>query len=392
MRVCGIVAEYNPFHNGHKYLIDKIREIGFDYIVAVMSGNYVQRGEPAILDKRLRTKQALANGVDLVVELPLPFAVSSAEKFALGSVCILDSLGVVDSLCFGSECGNTDILKKISEVDVKGKINSYLNDGRTYASAVQSLIENELGSEYSDVLSTPNNILGIEYIKAINRLESKISPITIKREGVCHDSDKPEGDFCSASYIRSNIGNDSIFSFMPDSSKEIIKKAISNKICPISLEKNERVVLSYIRRYDSEYFSSLPDASEGIENRLYSAVREARSLDELYSMVKTKRYTMARVKRLVLNAFLGVTADYTEVLPPYIRVLGLNEKGREILKNAKGSATKPILTLASDFSKSDEMCKKFYSLECRATDLYSSLADEIQPCGIEQAEKAVIVK
>ncbi|MBO4339080.1 MAG: nucleotidyltransferase family protein [Clostridia bacterium] len=392
MRICGIVAEYNPFHNGHKYLIEKIRESGFDCIVAVMSGNFVQRGESAVIEKHLRANQALLNGVDLVIELPTPFAVSSAEKFALGSVGILDSLGVVDSLCFGSECGNIDVLEKIADLNTKGIINKYLNDGITYAQAFEKLVENDLGSEYSSVLSNPNNILGIEYIKALNALKSDIKPFTVQRYGVSHDSDEPEGEYCSASYIRNNINNNCICDYMPDSAYEIIKKAVSDRICPVSLSNNERQILSYLRRFDRDYFSSLPDISEGIENRLCSSVREACSLEELYTLVKTKRYTMARVKRLVLSAYLGITSDFSDSLPPYIKVLGFNDRGREVLKISKEKVKKPVLTLASEFYSADEMCKKFYELECRATDLYFTLTPEILPCGREQTENAVIIK
>ena len=392
MKVCGVVAEYNPFHNGHKYLNDKVRENCFEGIVAVMSGNFVQRGEPAVSEKHYRARQALLNGVDLVVELPLPFAVSSAEKFALGAVTILDSLGTVDSLCFGSECGDIEILKRIAEVNYEGRINEYLTEGITYAKAFEKLVENELGSDYSCVLKEPNNILAIEYIKAVYRLKSEIMPLTVKRCGASHDSDSPEGHFCSASFIRDNIESDIISSYMPDSSYEIIRRGIDDGFSPVSLENNERQVLSFLRRCDKEYFASLPDVSEGIENRLYSAVREACSLEELYSLVKTKRYTMARVRRLVLNAFLGVTSDYTEALPPYIRVLGFNEKGREILRKVKDKAKLPICTLASDFSCADVNCKKFYSLECKSTDLYCTLTPEIMPCGMEQTENAVIIK
>jgi predicted nucleotidyltransferase len=392
MRVCGVIAEFNPFHNGHKYLLEKIREKGFDYIVAVMSGNFVQRGETAFLEKHLRTEQALLNGVDLVVELPLPYAVSSAEKFATGSVSILDSLGIVDSLCFGSECGDIAVLLKIAEIDSKGKISEYLKDGITYASAFEKLVENELGADYSAVLSEPNNILAIEYIKALNRLESDIKPITVKRVGASHNSMKPEGDYCSASFIRENAGINNISDYLPDTAYEIIKKATEEKLCPVFLENNERAVLSFLRKCDKDYFSLLPDISEGIENRLYSAIREACSLEELYSLIKTKRYTLTRIKRLVLNAYLGVTSDYYDSLPPYIRVLGFNEKGRSVLKEAKEYSKKPVYSLASDFSSSEYEAKKFYELECRSTDLYYLSTDKIQPCGKEMTANAVIIK
>lgn len=392
MRVCGVVAEYNPFHNGHKYQIDKIRQIGFDGIVAVMSGNAVQRGELAIAEKHIRTKQALLNGVDLVIELPLPFAVSSAERFALGGVSILDYLGVVNSICFGSECGDIEKLKAIADYNVEGSISNYLSEGTTYAAAVSNLIENELGKEYSDILAEPNNVLGIEYLKALKNLKSKMSAFTIKREGALHSDTTAGEGFCSAQYLRDHIESDEISQYMPQSSYDLLKSAIEIGEAPVRLENNQAVVLSALRVKDAEFFSQLQNISEGIENRLNSAARNACSLEELYSLVKTKRYTMTRVKRLVLNAFFGITNEYSLSYPPYIRVLGFNEKGREILRNAKLTSSKPICTLYSNFESLDELSKMYYLLECKATDLYYCFTPEIGPCGIEQTEDAVIIK
>ncbi|MBE6834717.1 MAG: nucleotidyltransferase family protein [Ruminococcaceae bacterium] len=391
MRICGVIAEYNPFHNGHKYQIEKIKENGFDGVVAVMSGNAVQRGEFAFLDKSVRTRQALLNGVDLVIELPLPFSVSSAEKFALGGTSILDSLGVVNALCFSSECAEIEKLKRIAEIN-SDSITDYLKSGVTYASAYENLVENELGKEFSSILQQPNNVLGIEYLKALKRLNSEIKPFTIKRTGVKHNDEKTEKNFCSAKYIRENFDKKDVSSYMPFSSFELLEEAVKNNDEFSSLEKNEKTVLSMLRMFDKDYFSTITDISEGIENRLYSAVKEACSLCELYSSVKTKRYTLARVKRLVFNSLLGVTEEYTEFLPPYIRVLGFNEKGREILRNAKKLSSKPIYTLFSDFNNADEQSKMLYSLECKATDLYYSFTPEIKPCSREQTRNAVIIK
>jgi len=392
MRICGVIAEYNPFHNGHKYLLDEIKKQGFDAIVAVMSGNYVQRGEASVVKKSVRAKSALLNGVDLVIELPIPFVLSSAQRFAFGAVSILDSLGIVESICFGSECGNIEHIKKVAETNFDGKLNDYLTDGKTYASALQSYFEDEFGKEYSEILSSPNNVLGIEYIKALRKLNSKITPLTVKRIGTGHSQLKAENGFCSAKYIRDNIDNPKVFDNMPSSSSLLFKQSVSKSEAPVRLENNEAVILSSLRMKNEEYFASLPDLSEGIENRLYSAVRNACSLEELYSLIKTKRYTMARVKRLVLNAFLGVTNDYSGFSPTYIRVLGFNETGREIIKNAKLFSSKPIYSLYSDFSNADDISKKLYSLECSSTDLYNCFTPEIMPCGAEQRENIVIIK
>ena len=392
MRVCGVVAEYNPFHNGHKYQLDRIREKGFDGVVAVMSGNAVQRGEFAFAEKHVRTRQALLNGVDLVIELPLPYVLSSAEKFAFGAVSVLDYLGVVDNLCFGSESGETDKLIRIAEYNTDGKLSNYLSEGVTYATALMKAVENELGTEYANILSFPNDILGIEYIKALKKLNSKIKPFSVKRFGSEHLSEKAENGFCSAQYIRYNYNKGETNQLMPETSYALLKDAIEKGEAPVTLKNNEAAALSILRQRDEEFFSHLPDISEGIENRLYSSVRSACSIDELYSLIKTKRYTLSRVRRLVMNAVLGITDDYSLSTPPYIRVLGFNENGREILRNAKLYSSKPIYTLYSDFAYSDSEAEKLYSLECRTSDLFYCFTPEIKPCGREQTENVVIIK
>ncbi len=392
MRVCGVVAEYNPFHNGHKYHIDKIREKGFDGIVAVMSGNVVQRGDFAFLEKHIRAKQALNNGVDLVLELPAPFVLSSAQKFAFGSVSILHSLGVVDSLCFGSECGEIEKLREIASFDGENDISSFLSSGVSYAKGFSELVESELGKEYADILSSPNNVLGVEYIRALNKLNSDIVPFTVKRQGAEHTDKFSKDGFCSAGYIRESFGKTDISECMPASSYRLLKEANEKGVSPVSLYNDEKTILSMLRILNRNSFSSVQDLSEGIENRLFSAVSSACSLDELYSLIKTKRYTMSRVKRLVMNALFNIGDEYTASVPPYIRVLGFNEKGREILKNVKKNSSKPIYTLHSDFNNADEDAKKLYSLECKITDLFYCFTPKTFPCGREQTENAVIIK
>jgi predicted nucleotidyltransferase len=391
MRVCGIVCEYNPFHNGHKYQLDRIKEAGFDAVVAVMSGNFVQRGEPAITEKHKRAEAALLNGVDLIIELPLPYSVASAQRFALGSVDILNSLGQVDSLCFGSECGNIELLETLALTDFDDEIKYYISDGMSYPCAYEAAVEKKLGQKYSSALQGSNNLLGIEYIKALNQLSCNIKPMTIMRTGTGHDSVDESGVFTSANNIRNNLLSEDIARFMPDSSYSIIMKSVNEGFAPASLNNCERSVLAVLRKLDKDYFSTLPDISEGLDNRLYSAVRNATSLEQLYNEVKTRRYTMARVKRLVLCAYLGIDSSFYEFLSPYIRVLGMNNKGRQILRQAKETAAKPVYMLSSDFANADPISQKLFSLEAKSTDLYSLCTKAISPCAAEYLTNPVIM-
>lgn len=392
MTVCGIVAEYNPFHNGHKYHIEQTRLKGYSHIVAVMSGNFVQRGECAIMEKHLRAKAALENGVDLVLELPLPYAVSSANSFAYGAVDILNSLGCVDAVSFGSECGSIDSLEEIACANVDLQLKEFLTQGLSYPSAYQKAVECVCSEESAKILESPNNTLGIEYIRAISSLSSQITPITIKRTGVNHNSSQISGEFVSAEYIRQNVFDEKIGSYMPESSFSVLKNAVENGLAPADLKNAETAVLAFLRQTNSDYLKNIPDVSEGIENRLIDSLRKSVSLEELYTLTKTKRYTHSRIKRLVLSAFLGITFEYTQQEPPYIRVLGFNEKGREILKAAKETAKKPVVQLSSDFKKLDCFSQKLFAIECKSTDLFSLFTPAKNICGTEQTENVIVIK
>lgn len=392
MRVAGIVAEYNPFHNGHAHHIEKTRESGggceATHVVAVMSGSFVQRGEPAMLNKFDRARAALAGGADLVLELPLPWSLTSAEKFAFGAVSMLDSLGCVDVISFGSEAGTLSPLERavntMESERYQNLMRYFMTTGISFPEAQQKALTEIAGASCGDLLSTPNNTLAIEYIKALRRLSSPIQPFTVPRYRVQHDSSVPLGNFASATYLRSVIQNDRLsasFPFMPTACTSVLSDAAAQGRAPALREPLERAVLSRLRSLSLDDIAALPAISEGLENRLYNAIRTASSLEELENAVKTKRYPLTRVRRLLWAAYLGVPKTAPDAKPPYLRILAANTRGKEILSNAKPQI--PLLHRASQVEKMDEECKRLWELECRATDLHALAFPKPLSCGMD---------
>ncbi len=374
METIGIVAEYNPLHSGHRYQIQESRRtFGRDCpVIAVMSGNWVQRGEAAITDKWRRAAMALSGGADLVLELPTPWAISSAEGFATGAVSILNSAGVVTRLVFGSELGEVAPLKQVSDFllspDYPPLLARYLEDGVSFAAARQSAVKDALG-ELSGVLEGPNNNLGVEYLSALTRLGSNILPHTIKRQGVLHDSKDRGPDYASASYLRERLLSGDCESLLPYLRPEDLKMLAEGGL--YSLEFGHRGVFARLYALTAEDFRALPDCGEGLEHRLLSALSESRSLDELYARAKSRRYAHARIRRLVLWAFLGLSAGDRPAAPPYLRVLGMTQMGQKLLKEMKEKATAPILTKAAHVKDLSQDAQGLFQLEDRATRLYS---------------------
>ena len=387
MLVAGIVSEYNPFHNGHAALIAQTRSAGATHIAAVMSGNFVQRGEPAILSKWARTKQALENGVDLVVELPLPWALSGAEKFAYGGIALLDAMGI-GMLSFGSESGKLEDLYKaeqaLGSAELWESIRSGLKSGVTFAKARQNAVADLFDEKTAELLREPNNILGIEYLKALKRLNSNILPFTIKRVGAAHDASKSDGPVASASQIRGLMRSGGDFSpLMPLSAAITARHEMEAGNAPAGIVSVERAILAKLRTMSRREFAALPDISEGLENRIYAAAQRAAGLDDVYSLIKSKRYTHARIRRIILSAFLSLDSSMSSGTPPYLRILGFNRRGTEILHSMKGSAKLPVITNSSDIFSLDNKGKNMIELENRATDLYALCMPNIAPCGLD---------
>jgi predicted nucleotidyltransferase len=395
MTVAGLIAEYNPLHNGHAVLIREMRLRGADAVAVVMSGNFVQRGEPAILSKWARTEQALASGADLVVELPLPWAVAGAESFALGGVAILTALGA-DVIGFGSECGNIDKLrlaqKALSSAGLHDAMQNSLRKGATFAAARQQAVESLFGSETALLLREPNNILGIEYLKAIERLGSGLMPVTIRRENSIIQKGKFAGKPLTSSTVRAMIRSGEDFTeSVPEASYRILEREIAAGRAPAGIAPVERGVLAVLRRETREELTHLPDVSEGLENRLFTAVQKAESLPELLQLMKTKRYPMARIRRIVLSAFLGVKSSHTSGTPPYLRVLGIGENGAVILRRAGERKMLPIVSRSTKLDRLQGRSAELLALESRATDLYALCMPRPGPCGLDRSTKLVVL-
>ncbi len=401
MRVLGIVTEYNPFHNGHKYHIEESKAItGCDTVVCVMSGNFIQRGEPALINKFARAEIALQSGVDLVIELPLPYAMSSAEAFGFGAVKILDSIGVVDCISFGSEHGNIDSLVSIADIltkepdEYKAELKKQLSLGLSFPVCRQKAIEKYI--EYysskkskvhlSSLLETSNNILGIEYLKALNRLKSTIKPYTIERVANQYNSPSFTGDISSATAIRNSIFNiyeeqaqqlcNNTVQAIPDVAKTIIEKEFKEGRGPVNINAYENILLAFLRYTSTEKLGEISGISEGLEYRIKKAADASGNIDSLLSNICTKRYTKTRLQRILFSLLAGVRKDDMELFqqyggPQYARILGFNKRGRELLSKMKKSSVLPIITKPVDYKSScNRLLTRMLEIEAQATDLY----------------------
>lgn len=391
MKIAGIIAEYNPFHNGHAYHIEHTRaekEGDATHVVAVMSGYFTQRGEPALLDPFLRAEAALKSGVDLVLLLPTPWALSSAETFAAGGVQLLQALNCAELLSFGSECGDITALQAVRRVlddpRTVGRMRGLMDTGLSYAAARRQAVAENGGEARAALLDEPNNTLGIEYLGALAQANSAMAPFTVRRMGVAHDALAPIGGMASASYVREIVRSGkaaNLAPFVPNAVCNLLVEAMANGVCSRE-ELAERAVLAVLRLRSKEQLASLPAVSEGLENRLYNAIREAGDLETLFTLAKTKRYPRTRLQRLVYNAFLGVGANMTSAPPPYIRVLGANERGREILRVAKENGTAlPLVTRTSQIAELGDNARRLFALENRAADLFALTLPKPYPCG-----------
>ncbi len=390
MKICAVICEFNPFHNGHEYILHNLREKGFTHIIAVMSGNFVQRASPALFPKEARTKAALNCGADLVIELPLPYAAATAERFAFGGCEIIKSLGCVDALAFGAENSDAESLKDIAKVLLSHKFSQklkvYLDKGMSFAAAREAAL-NEFPHLNGDIVKTPNNILAIEYIKHI--LGSQIEIIPIMRQFAQHDKRGELNGYSSASYIRENWGKDFIKNVMPQKAFEIFNEWEEKGEILSSPYKFELLMLSDLRKLSIEAIKNLPCISEGLENKFYSAIKSSVSLEEIYLKVKSKRYSHSRIRRIALSGFLNITKDYAEKKPPYAHILGLNKNGEDILKIAKKTSAIPISHSLKKLEETDFECYNFANLEAKSTDQYNLLLNKPKACGTDYTNKII---
>ena len=381
MNILGIVAEYNPFHNGHLYHLERsIEETNADATICVMSGNFVQRGEPALIDKFKRADIAVKNGVDLVIELPLYYSIATAEKFAKGAITLLNHCGV-NTLSFGAETNNLDKLKSIARLLLdeptfyKKELKKELDTGVSFPEARANAVSKVLGIN-KGLLIQPNNILGIEYLKTIYSLNANIEPHTIERiDSGYHDLDS-NTNILSATGIREKLlNNNDIDIFLPSISLESLDN-------PVFFKNFEEILMYVLRTISLEELKDIPDVTEGLENRIFYAISTSTTVDEIIDKVKTKRYPLTRIKRILLSALLNISKinlDTFESLsgPQYVRILSFNEKGRNLLKNIAATSSIPVVTSVNKFLKdANEIQKEMLLSDILATNIYSIVTKE----------------
>lgn len=387
IKAVGIIAEYNPFHNGHRWhAVQAKARSGCLYSVAVVSGQFTQRGEPAAFDKWKRAAMAVKGGIDLVIELPAGFAVRSAQYFATGGVRLLNSLGVITHLAFGAENAATDALLQAADThdDTMGPlIRDRMSQGMTYAAALAECLSSS--DKHYEILSQPNNILAVEYLRAIRRFAPSLTPVIIPRmHSHYHDTDVVS-PFASATAVRRALtekNNEAIAKALPSASIDDICSLMDQGYGPVQYESLEQLILYKLRSSTLEQLAGLPDIAEGLHHKMASAALAATTLEQWLTHVKSKRYTRTRLQRALIHLILGMTKDTTnsfdESGPLYARVLAFNAAGRKILKQAQIQTSIPIITKMSHYlttkqRSSDNLTplQTMLSIDSFASDFYS---------------------
>lgn len=382
-----ITAEYNPFHNGHKYQIDFVKQKYEAYIIAIMSGNFTQRGEPALFDKFTRSECAVKCGVDLCIELPLPWCIAPAQGFCSGSAELALASGIADGFAFGTEnCTVSDFVSAAEFLNRSDTVEliSAVRKQQSYPSAVSSVVPDNI----KKAVSSPNNILGVEYTRCLlkNNFGGEIIPV--ERKNVSHDGSEIKDEFASASYIRnlyrSGVPADE---FVPAVVWQIYSDKINDGDFISEQSFYERQIISILRQKQAEDFLSVSDSDGGIGQRLYNSVQQYVTLDDICMNTKSKRFTFSGIRRRLYNTVLNIPKGLYKEKPPYIKVLAFNGNGSSLLRQIKNNSDIPIITKKSDTAKLNLFGKKIYELECRATDLYNSLTVHLRPCGTEMSDK-----
>lgn len=400
MSITGIISEYNPFHNGHKYLIQKHKENFPDsYFIAVMSGNFTQRGEIALVDKWQRAKLAVANGIDLVIELPFVFAVRSAQYFAKGGIDLLHKLHCVDTICFGSEYTNEKELTFIAQTSQSEKFQQMLKnklaDGQSYAAVTSEVLSN-LTNISEDILKAPNTILGIEYLKANLNLEKPLTVNIIQRMKAEHNDLNYQENFASGTAIRHSLyTNNSNFSklkqVVPDETYFLLQEIHQTKDLP-HLDYLFTNLISKLRLAKLDELTKIYGIREGLEYKLLKTANEAINLQDFFQKLKSKRYPLTNLQRLTLYLLLNITKDLIERFDDtgalYARVLAFNDKGTELLKQMKKNASIPIITKTTSYLDSKKRCQQklttfeeMLAIDTYATELYNLCFNPFKPYG-----------
>lgn len=385
MRVVGLIAEYNPFHNGHKYHIEKAKEVAnADYAIVVMSGNFVQRGAPAIIPKHLRAEAALKCGADLVIELPVCYATGTAEQFAYGAVSLLEKLGCVNAICFGSECGDINLLWNVARLlcdetdEYKDALQAYLRSGMSFPLARQNALDKLYpNGNYGQLLSEPNNILGIEYLKALYRLNSNIEPLTIQREvSHYHDTELQE-QFSSASALRGTITDGNFAQLYGQIPSECMPSLEDGYEVRYPVYTNDFSLLLKYKLLNETSMSLVEyaDVSEELANRICNRLNDYVSFEQFCELLKTKEITYTRISRALIHTLLGVKkSDNNEI--EYVRVLGFRKNSSDLLAYIKKTSSLPLISKLSASDNFAEHAKKMLGIDAFASNLYESVVTE----------------
>lgn len=412
-RVLGIIAEYNPFHNGHMYHLQKAKEqSGAQYCICVMSGNFVQRGNTSIVNKWKKAEMALLNGVDLVIELPTIYSVASAEGFSLGAIKLLNNLKIVDAISFGTETSDFAALNNISSIvneepmKYKSILNSELKKGLSFPKARENALMLYLNDNkrYDNILNTPNNILAIEYLKALKKIKSTIQPIPVKREKVYYNDNVIVDEFASATAIRKLLKNEEfseIRKVVPKSTYQILKKETELGNVVLDLSRYEKEIIYNLRRMTVSEIAELPDVNEGLEHSLKNAANYSNDITNLINIVKNKRYTVTRIQRILICALLGITkrdVGMAKKTEPYIRVLGFNEKGKELISRInKQNPKATVITSVKKFqdknnnNKNSKIYKRLLDIDIFSTNVYTMACKSESLANLDYTKNMVIL-
>ena len=410
MKITGIIAEYNPFHNGHLYQIRKAREItGADYIIVVMSGNHMQRGTPALIDKYSRAKMALSGGADMVIELPTCYATASAEYFAMGAISILNQLGCVDSVCFGSESGDITMLSKIAHAlvdeseDFVQSLKTKLKNGDTYPVARNAALAETINgfTTFDTILGFPNNILGIEYIKAIIRQNSNIKPYTNTRIGSDYHSYKLAENFSSAISIRQSLSLqdnlEMIQSQIPASAFDIMKEDF-HKTFPVYASDFSSMIKFKLLKERGQGFTQYFDVTQAISDKLEKEMFSMQSFDEFCDILKSKDITYARISRCLSHILLDIKAEDVQLFKEngitfYARVLGFNSKADALTKTLKSNTSIPLITKTTTASSQlYPIGQKQFEQDIQASHIYECIAGTKYHAGMRDEYRRQVVK
>ena len=387
MKTIGIIAEYNPFHTGHAWHIRESRRLAGEdaAVVAVMSGNWVQRGECAVFDKWTRTRMALNGGADLVLELPTVWAAASAEGFARGAMALLGAAGVVDVLSFGSELGEIppllELARCLNSPEFSETLRRELGPKKSFAQCRRRAVERLLGPESAAPLDTPNNNLGVEYLRF---LPPGMEAVTVPRRGPAHDGKTADG-LASASLLRQWLRAGEVERVSPFLSLSWKGEAADMKWCG-------RALVARLRSMTPEEAEALPDSGDGLAARLLYAARRTANLEELYALTKTRTFAHARVRRLALYALLGLRTRDIPAAPLYIRALGFNRRGQALLREMRQKASLPVVVKPAHVRRHSPEAQTLFDLESRFTDLYSLCFPTPRPCGLEWTTGPVITQ